>query len=186
MGKNQNQQHFKSSQVWKLLSKTCYVIYDSYKLFSYTLTLVATSHNFTTKQTLWTYTEKVLFTRKYAKLKINIVWKKFFSFLPKSTSKHCLCVSWFLFHLEKLSIFNISLQIFFSYEFKIKLQHLLILVYFCHDQICFSNKTSIGSFFWRLYCFAYVLTYSLYFGSFVNWEKICLRYFKKILILFCC
>ena len=144
MGKNQNQQHFKSSQVWKLLSKTCYVIYDSYKLFSYTLTFVATSHNFTTKQTLRTYTEKVLFTRKYAKLKINIVWKKFFSFLPKSTSKHCLCVSWFLFHLEKLSIFNISLQIFLVMNLKSNYNICLYWYIFAMIKFVFLIKLQLG------------------------------------------
>ena len=144
MGKNQNQQHFKSSQVWKLLSKTCYVIYDSYKLFSYTLTFVVTSHNFTTKQTLWTYTEKVLFTRKYAKLKINIVWKKFFSFLPKSTSKHCLCVSWFLFHLEKLSIFNISLQIFLVMNLKSNYNICLYWYIFAMIKFVFLIKLQLG------------------------------------------
>lgn len=144
MGKNQNQQHFKSSQVWKQLSKTCYVIYDSYKLFSYTLTLVATSHNFTTKQTLWTYTEKVLFTRKYAKLKINIVWKKFFSFLPKSTSKHCLCVSWFLFHLDKLSIFNISLKIFLVMNLKSNYNICLYWYIFAMIKLVFLIKLQLG------------------------------------------
>ena len=105
---------------------------------------MATSHNFTTKQTLWTYTEKVLFPRKYAKLKINIVWKKYFSFLPKSTSKHCLCVSWFLFHLDKLSIFNISLKIFLVMNLKSNYNICLYWYIFVMIKLVFLIKLQLG------------------------------------------